>query len=78
MKYIWIPLLMLWLGVMVMTWKYSNYALYDRINTLEEHYNTLNTAFKQNVITEQTDYQELLKRYKEVQYQVDILTERLK
>ena len=47
----------------------------DRINTLESHLNTLAIATKHNVTTEQLDYQELLKRYKEVQYEIDVLNE---
>jgi len=32
--------------IMICTWKYSNYALYSRISTLESHSDTLSHAYQ--------------------------------
>ena len=57
---------------------FNIYTIRKDINDLESHVNIEAHAIQYNVVTEQLDYQELLKRYKEEKFRLDVLTEKMK
>ena len=71
--------------IMICTWKYSNYALYGRISTLESHTNTLAKMVQEShsnimnlrdaVVAINKNSDTLLKMVQQEQYQLDVITQ---
>jgi hypothetical protein len=65
--------------IMICTWKYSNYSLYDRISMLEDHTNRLARQIaidKECNKIEFNEYGKILQReINDVNYRVDVLEE---